>query len=426
MQPIGGLMSQVVQLPTHPGEPSFPIFSSMLGDVNQVLNPYSNPRNLEPNALNGAGGALEPDLGRIRAIAEGLERYSSCVFDERQFIWATAEELGDEALDLNTVPRCSPAELAHPRCPLLAPNKRAPIRWVRGVSLLDARPVWIPGVMAYLKLAMLSAGERFHLPISTGCATHVTVEQALLAGVGEVIERDSISLVWLQQLELPRIELDEVPPSLGGYLERNARSANGVETLFFDATTEVGVPTVYSLGVSPQNETLAALVMCSTELDAATAIAKIIREAASSRIAMLQPRPVPESWDDFTDVMHGAAFMGRPAQLPAFDFLRHSTGRRRLSDMPVLATGDARRDLAGLLRRLRARGMEAFAVDLTTDEAVRAGMRVVKVIIPALQPLSFSYRARYLGHPRLYEAPRLMGHPVRSEAKINHWPQPFA
>ena len=342
MQPIGGPMSQVVQLPTHPGEPSFPIFSSMLGDVNQVLNPYSNLRELGAERAQRGGRGARARPRPIRAIAEGLERYSSCVFDERQFIWATAEELGDEALDLDTVPRCSPAELAHPRCPLLALNKRAPIRWVRGVSLLDARPVWIPGSWpTSSRRAMLSAGERFHLPISTGCATHVTVEQALLAGIGEVIERDSISLVWLQQLEL-RIELDEVPRRSAATSSATPAARTGSRR-FFDATTEVGVPTVYSLGVSPQNETLAALVMCSTELDAATAIAKIIREAASSRIAMLQPRPVPESWDDFTDVMHGAAFMGRPAQLPAFDFLRHSTGRRRLSDMPGLATGDARR-----------------------------------------------------------------------------------
>jgi ribosomal protein S12 methylthiotransferase accessory factor len=53
-------------------------------------------------------------------------------------------------------------------------------------------------------------------------------------------------------------------------------------------------------------------------------------------------------------------------------------------------------------------------------------MWVVRVIIPALQPLSFSYRARYLGHARLYQAPRLMGHPVREEADLNPWPQPFA
>jgi ribosomal protein S12 methylthiotransferase accessory factor len=70
--------------------------------------------------------------------------------------------------------------------------------------------------------------------------------------------------------------------------------------------------------------------------------------------------------------------------------------------------------------------MEAFVVDLSTDEALRCGVRIVRVLIPALQPLSFNYRARYLGHPRLYDAPMQMGHPVHQEEQLNHWPQPFS
>ena len=426
VQPLGGLMSQAAPLRALSGEPSFPTYGSFLGDLNPVLSPYSRLIESDVNGYNGAGGAIEPELARIRAIAEGLERYSTCVFDERQFIWATGAELGHEALDLDTVPRCSETELAHPRCPLVAPDKRLPIRWVRGVSLFDARPVWLPAVMVYLKLSMLGVGERFTLPISTGCAAHGTLDRALLSGIGEVIERDAISLVWLQQMPLPRIELDATPDWLNGYLERQNRQAGGVETLLFDATTDLGIPTVYGLQISPSNQALAALVMCSTELDPAQAVAKVIREAASSRFALQQPRQVPENWDDFSDISHGASFMGRPAQLPAFDFLRHSRRSRRLSEMPVLRTGDARRDLIGVLRTLRERGMEAFAVDLTTDEAMRAGTNVVRVVIPALQPLSVSYRARYLGHPRLYDAPQRMGYLVRAEGEINPWPQPFA
>lgn len=425
VQPIGGLINQVMRLPAGPGEPSFPICGSFLGDLNEVLSPYSRFVEPDPNGLNGAGGAVDPELARIRAIAEGLERYSSCAFDERQFIWATGDELGRDALDLDTVPRCSETELSHSHCPVTAPDKHVPLRWVRGVSLFDGRPVWIPATMVFLKLAALSAGERFALPISTGCAAHVSFERALVSAIGEVIERDAISLVWLQQLELPRIELDVIPAWLEPYVELTAGHA-GVETMFFDATTDLGVPTVYGLQLAPHNQTLAALVMCSTELDPADAIAKVIRESASSRIGMQRPRPVPDSWDDFLDVAHGAAYMGRPEQLPAFDFLRRSRRTRRLSEMPRIGSGDTRRDLLNLLRRLRRRGIEAFAVDLTTDEALRAGMSVVRVVIPALQPLTFSFRARYLGHPRLYDAPRRMGYRVRSEDALNPWPQPFA
>jgi ribosomal protein S12 methylthiotransferase accessory factor len=53
-------------------------------------------------------------------------------------------------------------------------------------------------------------------------------------------------------------------------------------------------------------------------------------------------------------------------------------------------------------------------------------MTVVRAIIPGLQPLTFHHRARFLGHPRLYEAPVRMGYPARLEAELNAWPQPFA
>jgi ribosomal protein S12 methylthiotransferase accessory factor len=78
------------------------------------------------------------------------------------------------------------------------------------------------------------------------------------------------------------------------------------------------------------------------------------------------------------------------------------------------------------LNMLREKELPAYAVDLSTDEAVRSGIRIVRVIIPGLQPLSFRYRARFLGHPRLYELPRKMGFPVLTEDELNDFPQPFA
>jgi ribosomal protein S12 methylthiotransferase accessory factor len=426
VQPMGGLISGHTQLVSAPGEPQFPTAIALLNDVSQILPGVANAvanGSKKPN-LDGAGGGLEGEIRNVRAAAEALERYASCFYDDRQFLWASANELGSEAIDLDTIPCCSVAELRHPRCPLHLPEKDAPIRWVRGLSLLDGRLVWIPAVMVFLHMP-LEPAERFWLPISTGCAAHVSMEQAIVSGICEVIERDAVALAWLQQLALPRIELDAVPERLRPYLERNEKSAGVVQHLF-DATTDLGVPTVYSVQIAPANETLAALVMCSTELEPATAIEKVIRESGSSRLAMHSNPDVPENWDDFCGVSHGAAFMGKPERLPAYDFLLSSERRRRLSDMPYLSTGDARQDLVGLIERLRGRGMDAFAVDLTTDEAFRVGMRVVRTIIPALQPLSFSHRARFLGHPRLYDAPAAMGYAPHCEEDINHWPQPFA
>jgi ribosomal protein S12 methylthiotransferase accessory factor len=240
-----------------------------------------------------------------------------------------------------------------------------------------------------------------------------------------VIERDAIATTWLQKLPLPRIELDRIPAWLEPYLRRNEAHGD-LEQIFFDATSDIGVPTVYSLQLTPANALLATLVMCSTELDPAIAIAKVIRESASSRLAMQIPQALPDCWDDYCAVSHGAAYMGHPDRTSAFDFLIESPHRRRLSEMRNLDTGDPGADLIDLIERLRVRGMDAVAVDLTTDEARRTGTWVVRVIVPGLQPLSFSHRARYLGHPRLYEAPRAMGYRVYAESEINPLPQPFA
>lgn len=209
------------------------------------------------------------------------------------------------------------------------------------------------------------------------------------------------------------------------FLNRTYKNGN-IKQYLFNGTTDLGIPTIYSLQLTPYNKKLAALIMCATDLNPQKAINKVMREAASSRIAMMAERPAPNDIDDFFNVFHGATYMGKPERLHAYDFLVQSPNRSNLSEFKNLEQENAGENLAFLLDRLEEKGLEAFAVDLTTDEAIRADMRVVRVVIPGLQPLSFSYRCRFLGHPRLYEGTKAMGYPVKPESEINSWPQPFA
>ncbi|GIN99493.1 hypothetical protein J5TS2_01620 [Brevibacillus halotolerans] len=427
VQPMVGLISRVDRLPISPGEPEFPIHLSSLGDISHSLTQIKRAtqgRSIS-GGMDGAGGSTDVTESRIRSMAEGLERYSSCTYDESQFIWATADELGDDAMDLRKVPVCSDAELRHPKCGVINPVTDAPIRWVKGISLLDQREVWVPAIMTYLHLSAESIGERFWLPISTGCAAHVSIEEALISAICEVIERDSISLTWLQQLPLPHIEFDEMDEDMRQFLKQTNKGGH-IQQYIFDATTDIGVPTIYSVQITPHNRKLAALVMCATDLDPKRAIKKVMREAASSRIAMLADREIPENIDDFYQVVHGAVYMGKPEHIGAYDFLTNSPHRRVVSQLKNLDTGNAVENLNKLLNILSIKNLDAYVVDLTTDEALKVGMRVVRVIIPGLQPLSFSHRSRFLGHPRLYTAPVAMGYAAKTEEQLNPWPQPFA
>jgi ribosomal protein S12 methylthiotransferase accessory factor len=409
-------------------EPVAGIYVTNLGDLGQVWPHIAKIRHGQHHRSSfvGTGFGFDRAGAALRSRAEALERYCSYVYQKEQLLIASADELGDEAIDLDTLPRCSPTEISDPRCPLVNPDKRARIRWVRGLCLKTGRVVYIPAVLVYLYTGFLSREERICIQITTGCAAHTSFERALIAGILEVIERDAIAISWLQKLSLPRIELSEIPSGLKEQWDAYQRGSERLNYFFFDATTDLGFPVIYGLQVSDVDDRITTLVSCSAGLDAVSAVEKVMADLAACREAFRVPRHVPARPEECEELLHGATYMARREMSHAFDFLMSSTRTMKLKDMPDLRMDDPREVLRRLLDTLQEACLDAFAIDLTTDEALRAGMRVVRVVIPGLQPFSFHSRAQYLGHPRLFELPQRMGYHSLAEKELNQWPQPFA
>ncbi|MFB6521201.1 YcaO-like family protein [Streptomyces sp. NPDC056401] len=419
--PAGRPIKGTARLPPLPGEPDYSVYVSAVGDPTVLTG--SGPH--QPDGLDGAGGGTDPERARLISMAEALERYTNSLYRPELVRWATADELGEDAVDLDLLPRCSEAELSDPEGWLIHADKSLPQRWVRGWSLSRSRPLWIPASYVWLFTDAQSIGERITHPISTGCAIHSDLHQALVNGICEVVERDAISLTWLQRLELPEIDVNGEP----ALREEQKRLRDGfVEYRFYDATSDLGVPAVYAMVLSDHNEDLSQLVMCAGGPDPVDLVRKIYREAASSRIALQARRPaVPTDPRDFTSVLHGAIHMGRPEQRAAFDFLlARPRPTKRLADVRRVPCSEPRDQLRWLVDRLAEAGAETIAVDITTSEARSVGFHSVRVLVPQLMPLSFVHRARYLGHPRLYSAPTAMGLTGHPEAGLNPEPQPFA
>jgi ribosomal protein S12 methylthiotransferase accessory factor len=427
-QPLGGLFGGQIRVRPGSDEPRLITHLVRLGDLGQLFRQQTKvPSGRQmPVNITGVGTGLTDEEAELPAICEALERYCGAAFAADDFTVASAEELGSEALDLDRIPRCSDKELSHPRCPLIAPSKSLPIRWVTGLSLFSGTKTYIPAVLVGTHIRFANRGERIFFPISTGCAAHTSLGRALLSGIFEIAERDAIAILWLQKLPLPQIVVDFEPEGVAPYLESLDRATKDLEYYFFDATTDMGIPTVYGVQRAPWNKTGATFVSCASAASAAEALAKVIRDMTHCRAAFRQPRPTPDNVEEFTSIFHGATYMARVEQAHGFDFLLKSGSRRLLSEIPALKADSEKSLLELTLNRLREKGLDTFAVELSTDEALRSGFRVVKAIIPGLQPLSFNYRARYLGHPRVYEAPVRMGYESLSEADLNHLPQPFA
>ncbi len=423
-----GLIGSSLELPLTSGNPEICVYSSYTANVNQLSDDILILSE-DGLALSGAGSSANRTLARTKAFCEALERYCTATFNAKEIIVATRDDLGESAVDLRLFARGADAEYQHPRNYLVAPSNRERMRWVQGYSLISGKPCWLPMAAVYLSSPFQYPGEAFTLPITTGCALAASYEQATISGICEVIERDALMLTWLQQLPLPQIDVSGCQdPSFWERMARVERA--GIQQYFFDATTDLGVSTVYALQVAPASD-LAVLVMAATRLDPVQAISKVIDEASSGRLALeqLRKQPPPYNANDyytFTTLTAGAIYYGDAANLHAFDFLLNHDRKRRLADMPNLVTHNTETELDRLIDIFRRLNLELFVVDITTPQIRDEGLYVVKVVAPQLMPLATNYCMRYTATPRLYEAPARLGYPVRDRAQLNPLPQPFA
>jgi ribosomal protein S12 methylthiotransferase accessory factor len=370
----------------------------------------------------GAQALDDPELARFVALAEAAERYAAHDPLLQEYRTGRASDLQGNVIDIDRLPRCSDRELAQPACRLTPFAPDEPIRWVRGVELSTGEPIWVPAVMASYQLRQATAAEQFSYRLSTGYAVHSDPVEAMARGTFEVIERDAITLTWLQKLRLPLISPDVCSETLDRLREHAAR--HFMDAYIFDATTDLEVPTAYCLLVAEHDAVARQVVGAATARTMTQAAEKAIGEALAIRIHVLRSEDPPESYADFSSISHGARYMGAAERASAFDFLiedAHARVGRQHQELPY-STADALREL---VRRLSVADMQAIAVNRTTRELADAGLFAVCVIIPDLIPMTLRPLAQFRAHPRLYTAPAAMGYPVHPEEELNRWPQPF-
>lgn len=423
-----GLIGPAAHLPVSGGNPAISVYGAVVSDANRLSEAYLHGSD-DGLFLSGAGSSLYRDQAEIKAYCEALERYCTVVFNPDAITVATRQELGDSAIDLEKLPRGRKEEYRHPYTFLVPPNNSAEMRWVQGYSLISGEPKWVPMGMVYISSAHYYRGEAFYPPITTGSALAASYEQAIISGTQEVIERDALTLTWLHKLPLPQIDVSDFNDP--DFTERMRRLEEaGVKQYFFNATTDLGVSTVYALQVNPHSN-VAVVVMAATRLDPREAIVKVIDETASSRYALeklvQEPRRYnPENFHSFTRLTDGAVYYCDAQNLSDFDFLIKNKRTCTIADMPNLKTADVEADLRRLVDLFQAQQLELVVVDITVPEIRQMGFYVVKVIVPQLLPLTTNYNLRYLASQRLYEAPSRMGYGAKTYDQINPLPQPFA
>src|SRR5262249_41999222 len=115
------------------------------------------------------------------------------------------------------------------------------LHWVQARSLVDGRAVWVPAQCIYHGRSIAAELDEpaIYLTATTGLAAHASWDDACLAGLYEVLERDAFMIAWKCRLAGTRVRWDEVAAPLRRCVERSRE--RGYELVAVDLPTDLPV-----------------------------------------------------------------------------------------------------------------------------------------------------------------------------------------
>jgi len=360
-----------------------------------------------PDNFRFTGGAsLDRAQAYAKAVGEGVERYCAAIYDPTEMPLVDAASAPFATIDADLL-ELYPPELARDPDFLFVPfDARTPARWVEA-RRLGGGAVHVPAALVHVPWYYdVEAGEpAFCQPISTGLACHQTLEQSILGGLMEVVERDAFTLTWQSRSPLLAIERRGLPAESAEIIRRI--EATGARVRLGFAPMDHGIPTCVVVQEIDSGRMPALSLAAASALDPAVALRKALEELVHTfrwMVRLMRAHPPLDPGEGYAGVVDQEShlrFWCPIEQRPEAAFLWDGPYGAELAEIPKLATGEAGRDLAVLAERLAAVGAEPLHVELTTEDVAAFGLRVVRALIPGFNPLFMGHALRSRENPRL-------------------------
>jgi ribosomal protein S12 methylthiotransferase accessory factor len=304
----------------------------------------------DAHALTGTkkqmGKGATAEQAEASAVMELAERFSffSWYKNEAHFQTAPYAAFKQEALSYEEIIRsvhddADEARLARPFF------ERLPLKWASTWSLVQNREVWVP-------INWFFAINEFNGPSAGNC-----MEEALLQGISEVVERDVSARVNHGHLNVPGIDPASVQDPVVKDLIAKYRRAS-IDLYLSDFTLEMGIPTVgvlaHDKATFPDRSEI--VWTAGTTPSPEKALSRALTETAqlggdfnsgSNYVASGLPK--------FAD-MAAAGFITQPPKMVA------------IKDLPDLSHDNLRVEVENYVAALSNRGYDIFCADATHAE----------------------------------------------------------
>ena len=367
------------------------------------------------------GKGMTDVQAKAGALCEAVEHYSAQVHGVEPARPATWRELAADAIHPNAVMHFSDAQYRnrtewnakHPSPFHFVPKPLAPDEitdWSPLWSLSERRHKLLPTGLLYYDRGRKPDKDTVCIGCSNGCAAGNTVEEAVLQGFLELVERDAVAIWWYNRLRRPAIDLHSFDDRWLCGVQRRYHEL-GREVVTLDLTSDLGIPVAAALShrAGKAEERIAIGYGC--HLDARIAVQRALTECC--QMLNMDLRGDHDAMDVFGGGwMRWATRAGHPYLVPD-----ETAAARTREDLPDRHYGDLLDSIEFCRKTVEDRGMELLVLDQTRADTA---MPVVKVVVPGLR----HFWPRF-APGRLYDVPVAMGwmRAPRAESDLN--PVPF-
>lgn len=373
-----------------------------------VARPSGSLKGLKEDlrSLNIGKGITE-EQAKASALCEALERYSAQFRGDEPRRASRLIDLAEVAIHPNEVLLFSDNQYSN-RSSVSAFNHRfhrTPLPFSQE-AVIDWSPLWsltrkevryLPTAFCYFGYPQDSA-VTYCWSCSNGNAAGNTLEEAILQGFLELVERDSVAIWWYNRVRVAGVDLDSFREP---YLARVTSFLNekGRNLWALDITSDLGIPTFVALSRNVRQTEEEIVFGFGAHLDARIALLRAITEMNQMLGMALWGRGIRNVSGDGEG---GASLWLRTARVAdALHLLPLNEPFRVASSYPMISGEDIREDVLYCQRLVEGLGMEMLFLDQTRPDI---GLPVAKVVVPGLR----HFWPRY-GPGRLYDVPVKMG-----------------
>lgn len=413
-----------------------PLLDTRTGIFNTLLRDYNSPFAVAVANMPLSNGMDEPGIGRTTnyeasssvAMLEGLERYCGLSNrGKRDTVRSSYTDLIRHHLvfDPRQLPQHSEQQFAQSGFPFRPFDENHIYDWVWGYSFKQKAPILIPKFCAYYYYFHKSNYDNAPFyEISNGCALGGCLEEAIIHGIFEVIERDAFLMTWFKRLVPSELFIDQLYDEELIHLKWRFEAETGYNLRFFDISQEGPITTIMVLAEHPDESNLIKqFCACGAHTDPLSAAKGAIHEVAGILTAMqtkfLARQPQIERMlnepKEVRSMEDHALVNAHPLASERFDFLKK--GQKKPLQSINHYHDTIKEDLHDITSDLLDNFSDVIVVDQSSQELRKRDLSCVKVIIPDCLPMTFGYDMR-----RTTQASRLSN--LRPQ-EINPHPHPF-